>query len=421
MKLSPSIKLAIIYLAFSIAWIMLSDDLVASVANRDADMINKLQHAKGLLFVASSGALLYFSSRKLYEDLNKTLVKKEEALEKLGALNEATEEGIIDYDIRNDTAVINDQMREWLGLGETVVPQFSKLYLPCIHPSDKTRLVDHFKDLFKRKSTTWQTEYRCRDAKGNYRDILGKGYLIRDKQTGDPLHLISALHDLTEIRDVKGKYYQQQVQFRQSVSKMMIDVQEKERNRWAEELHDNVAQVLTVARLFMEQAQQQDGNPYLQKSKNMIDTAISDIRQMSSAIKPPEFSHTTLCEALEGLVANIKRVSTFEYDLHLDQCLDDSITAEHKLMIYRVVQEQFSNILKYAQATRVSLHIKSQEHQVLMLIKDNGKGFDPEQVKAGIGLKNIRSRLQAFSGHLTIDSAPGKGCELKACFSTIGS
>ena len=85
-------------------------------------------------------------------------------------------------------------------------------------------------------------------------------------------------------------------------------------------------------------------------------------------------------------------------------------------MVYRVVQEQLNNIIKYADAKKVSVALYIKGDHVYLTIKDDGNGFNPGHVKTGIGLKNIKSRQDAFYGHLNIHSAPGKGCELEASF-----
>jgi two-component system sensor histidine kinase UhpB len=222
---------------------------------------------------------------------------------------------------------------------------------------------------------------------------------------------------VTELRDARTKNYQQQMAFRQSLSRTMVEAEEKEKNRWALELHDNVCQVLTVAKLFTEEALRNQDDPFIRKSKNMIEKAINDIRHISSSIKPPEFSTTSLYEAIEGLIDNIKRFVAFEFVIEYDHMADKLLSSEQKLMVYRVVQEQLNNITKYAGASRVELLVAVANKQVTVAVKDDGKGFDPAKVKTGIGLKNIGSRLQLFSGDVNIHSSPGKGCELKARFS----
>ena len=86
-------------------------------------------------------------------------------------------------------------------------------------------------------------------------------------------------------------------------------------------------------------------------------------------------------------------------------------------MIYRVVQEQVNNIVKYAEASSVEIKLdNTSTSQVLVTVRDNGKGFEPEKVRTGIGLRNIQSRLQVYNGSLVIHSSPGNGCLLEASF-----
>jgi two-component system, NarL family, sensor histidine kinase UhpB len=414
--INPSLRLALIYLAFSVLWILLSDKIVAKIANHDISIINRLQTAKGILFVLSSGLLLFFSSRQIYKNLRTTLKNKEELLDKLNALREASREGIVDHDIETDIAFINDEMKSLLNVESSVINNFSVLHNKHIHPDDRSRVQAHFKDFLEGKNVLCQCEYRY-IFNDRSKDIISRGYVIRDKKTQKPLKVIYAMQDVTEIRDTRTKYYQQQMIFRQSLSRTMIEAEEKEKDRWALELHDNVCQVLTVAKLFTEEVLRDHDDPYIRKSKSMIEKAINDIRHISSSIKPPEFSTTSLYEAIEGLIDNIRRFVAFEFVIQYDHSAEQLLSAEQKLMVYRVVQEQLNNITKYAGASKVELHIAVANDHVTIIIRDDGKGFDPSTVKTGIGLKNISSRLQLFSGDLNINSSPGKGCELKAYFS----
>lgn len=413
--INPSLRLALIYLAFSVLWILLSDKLAAKIAGQNTHVITQLQTFKGIVFVLSSGALLFFSSVQIYRSLNKTLQNKEELLDKLNALSKASREGFIDYDIATDTAVVNEEMQSLLGISSPVIHNFSVVHNNHIHPDDRSRVQEHLKDFLEGKNMLWQWEYRYA-YNDSYKDIVGRGYVIRNKKTQKPLKVIYALQDVTEIRDTRTKYYQQQMMFRRSLSRTVIEAEEKEKNRWAQELHDNVCQVLTVAKLYTEEVVRSSGDPYIRKSQSLIEKAINDIRHISASIKPPEFSTTTLYEAIEGLIENIKRFAASEFIIEYDHNADHMLSAEQKLTVYRVAQEQLNNITKYAAASKVELRIVIAGNRASIIIRDNGKGFSPDKVKTGIGLKNISSRLQLFSGDVNINSSPGNGCELKAHF-----
>jgi signal transduction histidine kinase len=102
----------------------------------------------------------------------------------------------------------------------------------------------------------------------------------------------------------------------------------------------------------------------------------------------------------------------FKYDAKLDKTLSD----DQKLMIFRILQEQTNNIIKYADATNVIISLKEQNNQVYLSISDDGKGFDTSVQSKGIGFINIYNRVDAFGGEVKLISAPGKGCSLEIVF-----
>jgi signal transduction histidine kinase len=82
---------------------------------------------------------------------------------------------------------------------------------------------------------------------------------------------------------------------------------------------------------------------------------------------------------------------------------------DHELALYRITQELINNVLKHAEATQVSLQIGYRDEKIILLMEDNGKGFDIHAHKNGYGLKNLEARTQMLNGHMEIDSQPGKG------------
>ena len=102
---------------------------------------------------------------------------------------------------------------------------------------------------------------------------------------------------------------------------------------------------------------------------------------------------------------------TIQINYHFDQ-FEDAIKADVQLAIYRVVQEQFTNILKHSKASIVDITVEKRNGDICMLIQDNGVGFDRHITKNGIGLENMKRRVQVFNGNLNIQTVPGKGCRL---------
>ena len=95
-----------------------------------------------------------------------------------------------------------------------------------------------------------------------------------------------------------------------------------------------------------------------------------------------------------------------------------SLNEEQKVTIYRIVQEQLNNVLKHAQASSVNIQLNTAGDHVNLLIEDNGKGFDTNAQRKGIGITNIISRAELFNGKVKIDSSPGNGCRLEVILDT---
>jgi signal transduction histidine kinase len=96
---------------------------------------------------------------------------------------------------------------------------------------------------------------------------------------------------------------------------------------------------------------------------------------------------------------------------------ETSVNNKFKLNIFRIVQEQLNNILKYAKATKIIISLLQNQTAVTLIISDNGIGFDTSKKQKGIGMANIKSRAGAYNGHAGFISEPGKGCVLTVAFS----
>jgi signal transduction histidine kinase len=192
-----------------------------------------------------------------------------------------------------------------------------------------------------------------------------------------------------------------------------LKAQEVERNRIGQELHDNVNQVLSSIRLFLSMVD--DGSVHkkdlLDKTKEYIDLAINEIRILSREQVTPQ-KKFDLKELIESLTATLnenrqgKTVFVCNVAAHL------SIDEDHKLNIYRIVQEQTNNIVKYAEASKAIISINEQDKYLHILIMDDGKGFDLNVKAKGIGLSNIVNRVESYNGKVKIETQPGMGCKL---------
>jgi two-component system sensor histidine kinase UhpB len=410
---SPPVALAFSYLIFSVAWILVTDNVASRFAGH-LPLYNELQHAKGLLFVCFSSLLIFLATRTYYLRMRTRHRENKALLARYDMLHRAIREAIIDYDFGSGTAIVNETMLRLLGDEVPRINGFADRFLAQVHPGDRERVRQQLRHFAAVGGAEWISRFKFRSTQDGYRDMRVQGLVLHDAETGEPQHMVFAMSDETDMLDARAQLLYQQMLARQEQSRSVIAAEERERERWAHELHDNVCQLLTAAGLLLAQSANED--PMQARVRDLVSRSLNEIRQLSAAILPPEFAEDTLAESIISLVSNIQRIVDIELRLNLEEGLEEKLSAEHKLMIYRIVQEQLNNIVKYAAATTVTVTASLYENVVQLSVADDGKGFDPGTVGAGIGLRNIRSRLQVYSGTLDINSAPGAGCTLQATF-----
>jgi signal transduction histidine kinase len=189
----------------------------------------------------------------------------------------------------------------------------------------------------------------------------------------------------------------------------MIEVQEREREWIGRELHDNVNQVLTTVKLYLETASKHVDNPLIPRSMQLINSSIKEIRNLSHQLSAPTLGTRSLIDSINVLIEMIGFSSNLQIDFDHDE-YKGQLNMNQKLALYRILQELMKNVVGHAEATKVWITLGEKNRTVILKVKDNGKGFDPTIEGRGMGINNILSRARIIGGNVDIESAPGKGC-----------
>jgi signal transduction histidine kinase len=203
------------------------------------------------------------------------------------------------------------------------------------------------------------------------------------------------------------------------ISQATVRAQEQERNRISAELHDNVNQLVVTAKMHIGMARREGccNSSALEQAEEVLLQVIEAIKALTHRLAPCLVEHKGLQESIEGIAAAMANLNIMVL-CTVSTVLIEKLTSEQQLMVYRIVQEQTSNILKHAQATAVHIRLEAKEDEMAeLLIADNGIGFNSEaQQHSGIGFINIYNRVTAFNGTLDITGTSGEGCTLAARF-----
>lgn len=259
-----------------------------------------------------------------------------------------------------------------------------------------------------------QFEYRMVAADGQLvwlRDVVS----IR-MQDNKPVMLSGIMVDITETKKMELELSAKMISQQKLITEITILAQEKERNQLGLELHDNINQLLSVVRLYlgMIKASETTDMEIVDKSYVHLEEAIQEIRKLSHSLVAPSLGKDGLKEAMEELVENIRESNNISILFFADEDYPVRPVDKNKeLTLYRIAQEQLTNIIKYARAGEASIQLKQIDGHIYLCITDNGVGFNIEETGTGIGLKNINSRVDFYSGKMQLTSAPGQGCTLE--------
>ncbi len=253
---------------------------------------------------------------------------------------------------------------------------------------------------------------------GTVRHIKKDGELIYVKIQSNRIDFDGKDARLVMVIDITETLKAEQALKKQDeeITRAIIKAQEQERYQVGGELHDNVNQILATAQLALSMTTNPSSSQaevWIEKSKEYIKMAMAEIRRLSHSLAPASFQESSLKDAFDTLLYSINVNNKYQIITSYRQFDESSdLSNDIQLNLFRILQEQLKNILKYSNATLLEISVKMKDGKVIMRIFDNGKGFDIDQVKRGIGLRNIKKRAELFDGHCYINSSVGRGCEI---------
>jgi signal transduction histidine kinase len=191
--------------------------------------------------------------------------------------------------------------------------------------------------------------------------------------------------------------------------------QELERRRLARELHDETGQALTSILLGLravdEAGLDERARGAVADLRELVVATLQDVRRLAVQLRPKALDDFGLAAALERLAQTLSETSSLHIDLEA-RLGEERLPSEVETTLYRIVQEALTNIVKHAQATRVSILLMRRDGAATAVIEDDGRGFDLASTSETFGLEGMRERAELHDGRLTIESAPGSGTTL---------
>lgn len=334
--------------------------------------------------------------------------------ERFSCVAKAVSDCIWDWNIETGQVYRSEALMALTGYTAREIESSLDWWEEKIHPKDRRLSMDKLHSSVKQGHLYCDAEYRFRCADNSYKFFIDKGYIIY--REGKPVRAIGVVHDITEKKKWEARLFRQKIQQQKKISRAIIAAQDHVCNELGKELHDNVNQILASAGIMLDYAVNnncENTRDCLGKTRQYVQLAIKELRKISKSLNTSVIKEMGLIKPVKEIVANMKLNRPVSIRFECEPILEQQLLGEEKLMIYRIIQEQTNNIIKYAEATEVNIVVKRKTNLLYLIIQDNGKGFDLKLVKRGIGLANIRNRVEAFNGSLNIITSPGQGCCLE--------
>ncbi len=199
-------------------------------------------------------------------------------------------------------------------------------------------------------------------------------------------------------------------------NKAIIEAEERERIRIAKDLHDGVGQMVSALKLQMSSLEtgvefkSDDERNRYNDMIAFVDETVKEVRSVSHSMMPNALIRSGLSSAVREFVQRISSTDQLKVDLEIVG-LNDRLEQTTETVLFRVLQEIVSNIVKHANANHVTIQLIRHDQEITLMVEDNGKGFDTSKIQEfdGIGLKNLLSRVEFLNGTIHFDSNPGRG------------
>jgi signal transduction histidine kinase len=200
------------------------------------------------------------------------------------------------------------------------------------------------------------------------------------------------------------------LRYEQNLSHTKVEVRAQTLGYISRELHDNVGQLLSVAKLSVGHMKPAPSNA--QELNEILDQTATEVRSISHSLSAERHSNFSLIDALQKEVARIEKIGLIQFTINIE-AYHAELDADQEVILFRIIQEFIANSLKHSEASQLSILIQKPEpHSLELSLSDNGMGYDTDQYAAGSGLLNMHTRAEMLQAKLVLSSTPQGGTQL---------
>jgi two-component system NarL family sensor kinase len=204
-----------------------------------------------------------------------------------------------------------------------------------------------------------------------------------------------------KLRDIREKEKMKQ-DYEQALLQTQLEVQEHTMRQISQEIHDNVGQVLSLVNLNLKTMSAYEADK-IDNTSVLVNKAITDLRNLSRSLNPENIARQGIIQVLRNELNQLEATGKYQTSLNVED--EIALPPNRAVILYRMIQEMISNIIRHSEATEVKASIT----KTSLSISDNGRGFNITDDSKGIGLQNLKQRATTIGGSLEVNAVGGKG------------
>lgn len=413
------ILLVLLYLVFAGLWVMLSDQAVDWLTGGDRDD-RWAETAKGLLFIAPTAVLLHLLLRRSFRQLETAVNAARNASERFELVARASNDAIWDWNLLNDEIWWNEGFPNLFGYPKSELEPTIESWTNRLHPEDRERTLAGIRKVIESGGTNWSDEYRFRRKDGTYAHVYDRGFVIHDAN-GKAVRMVGGMMDVTARKTAEEQLELSRRQMR-ALTARLESLREEERTRMSREIHDELGQMLTGLKMDLRWMEKRlanmDGrttelNPILDKvvdASELTDQTIARVQKIAMELRPGVLDHLGLPTAIKYEAQRFGERSGVNCHIYLSE-LSLDLKPNVSTIMFRILQEALTNAGRHAHATKVDIDLFEQANEIVLQVRDDGKGISTEEMEnpRSLGLVGMKERAALLGGSITFEPAPTGG------------
>lgn len=346
------------------------------------------------------GTLINITQRKLAEEKIREEEKKLRASEKRWrSLIEQASDQILIYDTNGNVLDANSAACKWLGYSQEELLNLNYSEIDVIHSSSK--LHSYWKKLTASKpSFSFESIQKRKDDTNFPVEVHLSLIELQDSKL-----ILSVANDISIRQQTERK-----------ILNAVINAEERERKRFATDLHDSIGPLLSSINLYLSSlpkvSSEEDKENIIQASVDAANEALISIKEISNNLSPHILNDFGLEKAIRSFTNKINMSQSIAISFYAEN-MEERLNHQVEVVVFRVINELINNTIKHAKASSIEINLAREGNLLSLIYIDDGVGFDAKKINAGtsagMGLYNVLSRIRSLNGSHKIKSNPKRG------------